>query len=96
MIANQKAVFDKARLTWGDVAQLNMVQEECAELIKECSKAIRNGGKPVDMSALAEEIADVELMCAQVKNMFGLERVVNTIKAKKVKKLCTKLSTGCA
>lgn len=52
---------------YGIVNQMNMLQEECGELIQAASKYLRR--KEVD--GLIDEIADVEIMVAQVKHLLG-------------------------
>jgi NTP pyrophosphatase (non-canonical NTP hydrolase) len=54
--------------TFGCEAQVRMLQEECAELIAAINQWWRNR---VDTTAVAEEIADVEIMCAQVRIMVS-------------------------
>lgn len=61
--------------------QLLMVMEECAELQHACSKKIRNVNAPI--YKIAEEIADVEIMCEQIKCIWTLKYDVS--KTKKVK-----------
>ena len=65
----QKETLQKAILTFGKPAQLNQVMEECAELIKECSKAIRGkNNRPY----IIEEVADVYIMLSQLRMMFEI------------------------
>ena len=52
--------------------QLGVAQEECAELIQAISKVRRRGECPATMNHLAEEIADVEIMCAQLTEIYDL------------------------
>ena len=68
----QKEILQKAILTYGNHAQLNQVMEECAELIKECSKAIR--GKK-NRPCIIEEVADVYIMLTQLRMMFEIDGV---------------------
>jgi len=60
-------IYEKALRTWGIDAQLGMVIEECAELIKVINKHWR--GKATK-EELIEECVDVELMLAQMKEYF--------------------------
>lgn len=55
---------------YGTGAQLDMLQEECAELIQAVSKFKRRGSKATEQ--LAEEIADVELMILQIMYLTGM------------------------
>jgi len=60
-------IYERALRTWGIDAQLGMVIEECAELIKAINKHWR--GK-CTKEELIEECVDVELMIAQMKEYF--------------------------
>lgn len=52
---------------YGLTNQLNMLQEECGELIQATSKYMRRG----DLDGMVDEVADVEIMLAQVKHLLG-------------------------
>ena len=54
---------------YGLISQLNILQEECGELIQAASKYIR--GYDPEAKLIIEEIADVEIMLAQVKYLLG-------------------------
>ena len=80
---------------YGYVAQSNQLIEECAELIQAVSKyrrAVERVGEPVseDKKAIAldnliEEIADVEIMLEQVKDLLQIpEEDIEAIKLYKV------------
>ena len=81
--------FEKAINVWGTESQLNMVIEECAELIQAVNKFRRNpdGCNTIN---LAEECADVEIMCQQVRCIVGSMKVEN-IKHEKMKRLINML-----
>ncbi len=70
---------------WGIKMQLLMVMEECAELQHACSKKIRDINASV--SQVTEEIADVEIMCEQIKCIWSLRSDVSKIKQNKLNKL---------
>jgi NTP pyrophosphatase (non-canonical NTP hydrolase) len=78
------AIYHSALQRWGIEPQLKMAIEECAELIQAICHTDRN--RP-DKCNLAEEIADVEIMCGQLHN-------VQYFKTKKILKLKKKLDTG--
>ena len=65
----KKTIYERAVEKWGIASQLDMVVEECAELIKAVIKAKRhiNGNSPLEV---AEEIADVEVMIKQLECIF--------------------------
>lgn len=73
---------------WGTKAQLTVAIEELAELIKEISKVKRGMG---DMNNLAEEIADVEIMCEQLRYIFDIDSVVDAWKESKLTRLANRL-----
>lgn len=66
--ANHAAILEKAIKTYGAESQVNMAIEECAELINALEKYRRGriGGLEV-----ITEIADVQIMCAQLEMIFG-------------------------
>lgn len=55
---------------WGAEAQSNLAKEELAELIVAISHVGRNRENSID--DVIEEIADVELICAQMRQMVNL------------------------
>lgn len=80
-----KDLYNKLIERFGDKHQLAVAVEECAELSKELTKAIR--GKGNDMR-IAEEIADVFICLKQVAMMFGIDReMVNIFKEFKLARL---------
>lgn len=72
---------------YGAEAQLNQLQEECAEVIQAVNHLKRS---KCDEEKLIEEIADVQLMIYQVKLMFGSERLDAKV-AEKAQELDRKL-----
>ena len=75
-------IYERALKAWGLEAQLGMVQEECAELIKVINKRFR--GK-ASIDEFIEECVDVELCINQMKSAFADEQ--NTWDRIKIKKL---------
>ena len=61
---------------YGKESQLGMAQEECAELIQAVSKIRRKGETKDAIDHLAEEIADVRIMCEQLTKLFNLDFAV--------------------
>jgi len=82
-------LFDRAIKAWGVETQLDMLQEECAELIQAISKKKR-GYKNGDQQ-IAEEIADVEILTAQIKRMYSLNDDVEDVKTHKLHRLRLRL-----
>lgn len=67
-------IYDRAIAHYGDKKQLLQACEECAELIQAISKATRYTGKSY-VDGVCEEIADVMIMCEQVKRIFNISTV---------------------
>lgn len=69
-------------------AQWNKLQEECAELIA----AINHRRlERISLEQLAEEVADVMIMCEQAREMLG-ERVVDDARNRKLERLRLRLN----
>ena len=64
------SVLEKAIEKWGKEAQTIVAMEECAELIKECSKMLR-GQENIDH--LIEEIADVMICITELEVMYNID-----------------------
>lgn len=79
-----RAVCQRAIEIWGKQSQLIICMEEMAELTKELSKNLR--GQDNDL-AIAEEVADVEIMLEQVKLMFDIHKDVGRVKNEKLLRL---------
>ena len=58
-------------------SQMGVAQEECAELIQAISKVQRLGINGETLDHMAEEIADVRIMCAQLVAILGLNEAVS-------------------
>jgi NTP pyrophosphatase (non-canonical NTP hydrolase) len=73
---------------YGVNSQLDILQEECAELIQAVSKYRRTNDPNVfDRMHLEEEIADVEIMIAQIKYLMKLsEKDIRGIKDTKLER----------
>lgn len=69
----------------GASAQAHQTMEELAELIVALSHFLR--GRVQHTGEIQEEVADVEIMLAQVKYAFGLHQAdIDTIKQRKVQR----------
>lgn len=86
---NERLVLEDAVSTWGQDAQEKMLLEEMSELQKEICKAWR--GKD-NWSSIAEEIADVEIMLAQVKIIYGIDTSVGMYRYAKIQRLKQRLA----
>ena len=66
---NHDETYRKAREAYGLDFELQMLQEECAEVILACSKMIRFPGEE-NLLRFFEEIADAENLFEQMKQWF--------------------------
>ncbi len=82
-----RRLYDRALSQWGREAQARMVQEECAELIVAINKWSRSASAECDV---IEEIADVEIMCGQMRVVLGDEQI-DRMKQRKLERLKAKL-----
>ena len=71
---------------YGFTPQLGQLEEECEELSLACHKLKRHlqGSEKPDTSNLIEEIADVEIMTAQIKILLNCENQVEEVKESKL------------
>lgn len=81
---DEKEIYMAALIKWGPALQTTMVFEEMAELQKELCKGIRAMGSREN---IAEEIADVEIMLAQMKELFNIEKTVEHYREQKLERL---------
>ena len=58
---------------WGLAAQAGQTIEECAELIVALQKHINRKPSQDTMEGIVDEIADVEMMLAQMRLVFGVD-----------------------
>ena len=79
-----KKLYRKAIGAWGTDVQLDVAIEELSELTKEICKAKR-GIENIDH--LAEEVADVEIMCEQLRFIFNIDFAVDAWKKAKLMRL---------
>ena len=70
----QAALFARAVELWGRDAQMLMVVEECGELSQAVLRFLRE--RPITGAEIADEIADVTIMCGQLSAMLGLGEMV--------------------
>ena len=88
-------IIEDAVATYGPLMQMVVAIEELSELQKELAKCIRNGyleRQTLAMNhALAEEMADVEIMLMQLYYMAGNEKTVDEISESKLKRLANRI-----
>lgn len=81
----EKEIYQKALELWGEDFQLQMVIEECSELITAICKYKRYVNDEFILE-ITEELADVEIMCGQMRLLFD-NKLVDEIKNKKLERL---------
>jgi len=74
-------ILEEAVLKFGQDAQLEMIIEECAELIHAIQKFKRNACKET-LDHVVEELADVEIMIDQSKFLFDQKDILDVRKRK--------------
>lgn len=80
----ERQIYKQAIEKWGTDAQILMVFEEMSELQKELCKNWR--GKD-NAEQIAEEIADVEIVLAQLKMIYGISGIVRQFHEEKLMRL---------
>ena len=83
-----RRICELALETWGAEYQTKMVFEEMSELQKELCK---NGRGEENSAAIAEEIADVEIVLEQMKILHDCEQLVEAYKAQKLERLAQRI-----
>lgn len=84
-------VLEQAIKKYGPTMQKTVAIEEMSELIKELVKDIRD--MPCKL-AIAEEIADVEIMLEQLKIIYEAYEHVESFKISKVNRLYKRICEG--
>ena len=88
-------IIDNAVKTYGPLMQMVVTIEGLSELQKELTKCIRNGDlvrQTLAMNpALAEEMADVEIMLMQLYYMAGNGKTVDEIAESKLRRLAKRI-----
>lgn len=77
-------LYDDALDLWGEQAQIMMVLEECGELIDAICKRIRGRN---ELSDVASEVADVQIMCAQMSRLIQRTTNSDLVEIARVEKL---------
>lgn len=85
---HEMSLLQRAIAKYGKDAQMKMVLEEMSELQKEICKLWR--GKD-NRDAIAEEVADVEIMLDQLKLMLDIPYQVEQHRQKKLQRLQERL-----
>jgi len=75
-----KGYFHKATVEWGQPAQMLVAVEEMAELTKEIVKNLNRGKE--NEEEIIEELSDVIIMCLQLTEIYGGQKVEDMINKK--------------
>ena len=89
VVPAQCDTYVEAVRAYGKQSQLVMAMEEMSELTKELSKNLRGAD---NFKALAEEIADVEIMLEQLKVIFRNRALGDRIRANKLVRLSDRIT----
>ncbi len=76
------SIFNRCIETWGEDAQLDMVTEECLELLLELHRRKRNRH---DVEKICEETADVWIMLQQLVNIVGEHNIQKIVYMKETR-----------
>ena len=79
---------------YGKEPQMGVAQDECAELIQAISKVRRKGETKDAIDHLAEEIADVRIMCAQLMHLYRIVGLVTVISNSKLDRQLERIAEG--
>ena len=89
-MATEEDIGVRCIIAWGEKDQIRQTIEECSELITKLAKYGRNvNGSTKEQ--IAEEIADVEIMCKQMRIIFDSE-LIDSIKYQKLSRLNERLN----
>jgi NTP pyrophosphatase (non-canonical NTP hydrolase) len=90
---NDRELYKRAIIQWGVNAQVMMVFEEIGELMQSISKYFRTDDREILKLSISEEIADVEIMLGQLKEIIYCHETVEEVKKRKLNKLEKLLTT---
>ena len=88
---SEQATMREAILLWGETSQMLMAVEECAELQQSLLHVLRGRHAWRDV---ARELADVEIMCAQLRLMMPPSVDVDEEVARKMERLRFRVSSA--
>lgn len=90
-VETDEALYKSAIEVFGADSRMRLIQEECAELIAAVAQFARGR---VGVLELAEELADVEIMCGQLRLLVG-PGAVEAAKRAKLERLTDRVQGGC-
>ena len=83
-----ESIYERAIETWGGEAQMDMIIEECSELIVALQRLKRGRGR---VELVQDEVADVLIMAEQAKVLFGADDIERIV-ARKLARLETRVA----
>ena len=83
--------IEKTVKYYGVEAQLIKSIEELSELQKELCKYLLEGKSKQDLRPIIDEVADVEIMCIQLRHICGISEQVDERKKFKVERLMKRI-----
>jgi len=88
---NRRELYQKAIEKWGIELQLDMMIEECAELIHAIIH-LKRELCPYTLDMLREEIADVKIMIEQMEEVFNRKKIkkIFSFKLERLKQMLEK------
>lgn len=81
-------LFFRTVEAWGIAPQVTTAMEECGELVAALNQYFFRGR--ISKEALAGEVADVELVCRQIRHLIG-DDLVDAARAEKVERIKARL-----
>ena len=86
---DENKIYQEALEFFGATSQKIMVIEEMSELTKELCKELRDRG---NIENIADELADVEITLAQIKNIYGISESVEEHKDFKLRRFASRMA----
>ena len=84
----ENKIYQEAIEFFGDTSQKIMVIEEMSELTKELCKELRERG---NIENIADELADVEITLAQIKQIYNIHKSVEEHKDFKLRRFAGRM-----
>lgn len=79
---------------FGRQIQLAKYQEECLEAIEAAQDYMQKGATPETLAHLIEEVADVEIMSAQIRYLFHIDQAVDLTIQQKLDRTISRINSG--
>ena len=87
-------LIDQVTFYFGEKNQLIKAIEEMSELQKELCKVVLTPNLTVKATdEIIDELADVEIMCTQLRHIFGISEQVDLQKVRKIERLKQRIET---